>query len=59
MLLQNVNSFLVQDSFVNMWDQVHGVQKKIAPIVGNATDGVILVCYSQGIHVSRISADSE
>ena len=40
----------VQESLENMWDQVHGVQKIIAPIIANATDGVNLICYSQGIH---------
>ena len=33
---------------MKMWDQVQGVQKKIAPIISNATDGVNLICYSQG-----------
>ena len=39
-----------QDSFENMWDQVDGVQKKLAPIIANATDGVNLICFSQGMH---------
>ena len=38
----------VQESFEKMWDQVQGVQKKVAPIISNATDGVNLICYSQG-----------
>ena len=33
-----------------MWDQVHGVQKIVAPIIANATDGVNLICFSQGMH---------
>ena len=41
-----------QDSFLKMWDQVDGVQKKISPIISNATDGVNLICYSQGAHKS-------
>lgn len=34
-----------------MWDQVHGVQKIVAPIIANATDGVNLICFSQGVSV--------
>ena len=37
---------------MKMWDQVHGVQKKIAPIIANAVDGVNLICYSQGTHTN-------
>ena len=40
---------VIQDSFEKMWDQVHGVQKIIGPIIANATDGVNLICYSQGM----------
>lgn len=39
-----------------MWDQVNGVQEIIAPITANATDGVILICYSQGMYTSIGSA---
>lgn len=49
-------AFRVQDSFIKMWEQVDGVQEKIAPIAANATDGVILICYSQGMHTSMSSA---
>ena len=41
--------FFLQDSFVNMWLQVHGVQEKVGPVIANATDGVNLICYSQGV----------
>ena len=33
-----------------MWNQVHGVQKIVGPITANATDGVNLICFSQGMH---------
>lgn len=39
----------IQESFVGMWVQVDGVQKIVSPIISNATDGVNLICYSQGI----------
>ena len=42
--------YYTQESFENMWDQVHGVQKIIAPIIASATDGVNLICFSQGMH---------
>ena len=32
-----------------MWHQVHGVQEIVAPVFANATDGVNLICYSQGM----------
>lgn len=35
-----------------MWEQVEGVQKKIAPIISNVTDGINLICYSQGMKLS-------
>ena len=31
-----------------MWDQVKGVYQKMKPIMDNASDGVNLICYSQG-----------
>ena len=45
----------MQESFCNMWEQVHGVQEKIAPFISNATDGVNLICYSQGIYAGGSS----
>lgn len=44
----NVDAFNNLDSFVNMWEQVDGVQKLIDPFISNATEGVNLLCYSQG-----------
>ena len=38
----------MQDSLENMWTQVEGVQAKIQPFIENATDGVNMICYSQG-----------
>ena len=32
-----------------MWTQVKTVQAKIQPFVTNATDGVNMICYSQGV----------
>jgi palmitoyl-protein thioesterase len=49
----NVDAFNDLESFENMWDQVHGVQKIIAPIIANATDGVNLICFSQGGLICR------
>jgi palmitoyl-protein thioesterase len=49
----NIDAFNDADSFLKMWDQVDGVQKKISPIISNATDGVNLICYSQGGMVCR------
>ena len=38
----------MQDSLENMWTQVEGVQAMIKPFIKKATDGVNMICYSQG-----------
>lgn len=35
-------------SFIPMWKQVAGIKAKMLPIMEKATDGVNLICYSQG-----------
>lgn len=40
---------VLQDSLEDMWTQVKTVQAKIQPFVTNATDGVNMICYSQGV----------
>lgn len=40
---------VLQDSLKDMWTQVKSVQAKIQPFVTNATDGVNMICYSQGV----------
>ena len=49
-LILNTYTFFVhsQDSIVNMWDQMKGVQAKIQSFVDSAPDGVHMICYSQG-----------
>lgn len=36
------------DSMTQMWDQVNNIREKMQPIFDNSTDGVNLICYSQG-----------
>ncbi|KAK3531220.1 hypothetical protein QTP70_015244 [Hemibagrus guttatus] len=36
-----------------LWDQVNGFKKVIGPIMKNATDGIHLICFSQGGLVCR------
>lgn len=43
------NSVFQDSVYYSMDDQVAGVWAKIEPVVANATDGIDMVCYSQGI----------
>ena len=36
-----------------MWKQVDKIKEKMLPIMQNATDGVHLICFSQGKYVIR------
>jgi len=36
------------DSLVPMWKQVNGIQAKMLPIMANYSQGVNLICFSQG-----------
>ena len=37
-----------QESLARMWEQVKGLHDIIAPIAAAATDGINLICFSQG-----------
>lgn len=50
----NVDLYENLDSIKPMWDQVAGVMKKVIPFMANATDGVNMVCYSQGKHLATL-----
>ena len=50
----NVDLYEDLDSIKPMWDQVAGVMKKVIPFMANATDGVNMVCYSQGKHLATL-----
>ena len=45
----NIDGYNDMDSVTKMWDQVNGIKTKMQPIFDNATDGVNLICFSQGI----------
>ena len=44
----NIDGYNDEYSFWPMWKQVEGIKEKMLPIMQNATDGVHLICYSQG-----------
>ena len=46
--VHDIDGYDDADSLVPMWKQVEGIKKKMLPIMQNATDGVNLICFSQG-----------
>lgn len=46
--IYNIDGYNYLDSGAKMWEQVDGIKTKMQPIFDNATDGVNLICYSQG-----------
>ena len=44
----NIDGYNLKDSLLPMWEQVEGIKEKMLPIMQNATDGVNLICFSQG-----------
>ena len=52
----NVALYEDLDSVKPMAEQVAGVQKEVTPFLRNATDGVNMICYSQGKQVGGVWA---
>ena len=46
--ITNVRAYDDLESLDAMWKQVDGVYKIMKPVMDDAKDGVILICYSQG-----------
>lgn len=46
--IYNIRGYGNLDSMEKMWTQVNGFRKKMLPIFENSTDGVNMLCYSQG-----------
>lgn len=44
----NIDGFDHSMSLSNMWKQVDWFKKQMVPIFRNSTDGVHMICYSQG-----------
>jgi palmitoyl-protein thioesterase len=51
--VHDISAYNDLNSLANMWDQVDGVYRKMKPIMDAASDGVNLLCYSQGGLVCR------
>ena len=48
--IYNIDGFDDEDSMmVDMMTQVDGFRKKMMPIFKNSTDGVNMICFSQGV----------
>ena len=61
--VHNIDGFDNLESMTPMWDQVDTIKGKMVPIMTSATDGVHLICFSQGmlncklhvhVHVRRL-----
>lgn len=50
--LLNVDAFNNMASLQSMWKQVDGVYDKIKAFMDDASEGVNMVCYSQGAHTN-------
>ena len=51
----NIDGFDQLDSLRNMWAQVDWFKKQMLPIFKNSTDGVHMICYSQGNNIPKIN----
>lgn len=47
--IYNIDGFDDMDSVLNMWEQVKSFKEKMLPIFKNSTDGVNMICFSQGV----------
>jgi len=47
-VVYNIDGFDDELSMLPMWDQVDYFKKKMLPIFQNSTDGVNMICFSQG-----------
>ena len=47
-VVYNIDGYDDKDSMVGMWEQVEYFRKKMLPIFQNSTDGVNMICFSQG-----------
>lgn len=46
--IYNILGFGGAESMEEMWTQVDGFRKKMLPIFQNSTEGVNMICFSQG-----------
>ncbi len=44
----NIDGYNNARSLTQMWEQVANIKAKMLPIMKNASDGVNMICYSQG-----------
>ena len=51
-VVYNIDGYDNQDSMENMWTQVDSFKKKMMPIFKNSSDGVHMICFSQGEFIS-------
>ena len=49
--VHNIDGFDDAKSLKPMWEQVDSIKSKMVTIMTNATDGVNLICFSQGVCV--------
>lgn len=47
-VIYNIDGFDDASSMESMWTQVTAFKKQMLPIFKNSTDGVNMICYSQG-----------
>lgn len=47
--IYNIDGFDNMESVDNMWKQVDWFKQQMLPIFKNSTDGVNMICYSQGL----------
>ena len=46
--VHNIDGFDDLESMTEMWEQVASIKSKMMPIFNSATDGVNMICFSQG-----------
>ena len=46
--VHNIDGYDDLESVAPMWEQVASIRSKMLPIMTKATDGVHMICYSQG-----------
>ena len=47
-VVYNIDGYDNAESLRDMWTQVNGFRKKMMPIFKNSTEGVNMICFSQG-----------
>lgn len=55
--VHNIDGFDDVDSMKPMWEQVDSIKSKMLPFMMNETDGVHLICFSQGMFLQCCIAD--